>query len=102
LICGNFGIHVDGVHGANRLAGAAFDALVRVNVELVFTIELIDAVHGANANAGFVLDVNAGFCNDEWHGAYLQSKECGKRDEQLFEPESIRNNLMQSVERIEN
>jgi len=74
LISRNFSIHIDGVHGADRLAGAALNALIRVDVELVFTIELIDTVNGTDADAGFVFNVNAGFGNNERHGGDLQFK----------------------------
>src|SRR5436190_6227292 len=43
---------------AHRLAGAAVDALIRVDVQYAFA--LVNTVNGALIHAGAVLDVNAG------------------------------------------
>src|SRR5215204_3788282 len=51
---------------ALRLARAAVDALVGVDVELVRP--LVDAVDGADVDAGLVLDADAGFGDDVGHG----------------------------------
>jgi hypothetical protein len=49
---------VDSLNRANRLAGPAVHALIRVDVK--HAVALIDAVHRAFINAGFVFDVNTG------------------------------------------
>ncbi len=49
---------VDGLDGADRLAGAAVDALVGVDVE--HPLALVDAVDRTLLYAGFVLEVDAG------------------------------------------
>jgi hypothetical protein len=72
LISRNFSIHINGVNWADRLASAALNALIRVDVELVLTIKLINTVNWANAYAGFVFYADARFCNNEWHGVDLQ------------------------------
>src|SRR5262249_16140789 len=47
-------------YGTGRLAGAAVDALIRVNVEhLVLVAVVVDAVHRANVDAGAVLRADA-------------------------------------------
>jgi hypothetical protein len=67
LAGGHFGIHVNGADRANRLASAALDTLIRMDVELVFTVKFIDTVNGTDADAGFVFNVDARFGNYEWH-----------------------------------
>src|SRR5581483_317151 len=57
----------DRLDRALRLAGAAVDALLRVDDE--DPIRLVDAVHRADVHAGFVFDVDAGFGDDVRHGA---------------------------------
>src|SRR5215471_8853351 len=49
----------DRLDGAHRLARAAVDALIRMDVE--HRLALVDAVHGADFHAGLVLDIDAGF-----------------------------------------
>ncbi len=61
----------DGGYWTFWLAGATIDALVRVDVVLVFT--LIDAVNGANLDARRVLGSNAGLGNNVWHNRRLLS-----------------------------
>src|SRR5690554_4304464 len=60
---------VDGVHGAGRHAGAAVDALVRVDVELI--VRLVDALDGADVHAGRVLNADAGFSDYVSHGRHV-------------------------------
>ena len=61
----------DRLPGALRLAGAAVDALVGVDIELV--LSLVDAIHGADVHARLVLHGNAGFSNDVGHERSLGS-----------------------------
>ena len=56
----------DGLHRADRLAGAAVDALLGVDVELAVT--LVDAVDRALLDARLVHDVDAGRGDDVGHG----------------------------------
>jgi hypothetical protein len=67
LIRRHFSIHVNGVDGANRLASATLNTLIRVDVELRFTIKLVNTVYRANTHASFVFNVNTRFCNNERH-----------------------------------
>jgi len=55
----DFVFHEDRVHRALRLAQAAVNALIRINVKLIACF--MDAVHGADRNAGSIFDANAGF-----------------------------------------
>src|SRR5204863_385064 len=48
-----------------RLAGAAIDAFVRVDIQLILT--LVDAVHGADIHARPILHIDAGLCDDVRH-----------------------------------
>src|SRR5438093_9807932 len=57
----------DGVDRALRLAGAAVDALIRVDVVLLVVVGRVDAVDGADGHATGVLDSDAGFRNDVGH-----------------------------------
>jgi hypothetical protein len=70
----DFSIHKDSADRADRLASAALDALIRVDVELGLTVKIIDTVNGTNANAGFVFYADARFGNYEWHSVNLQYK----------------------------
>src|SRR6266849_2363475 len=56
----------DRFHRAHRLAGAAVDALIRVDVEHLRP--LVDAVDRADLDAGLVLDVDARLRDDVRHG----------------------------------
>src|SRR3990167_7868009 len=56
----------DRLHRAHGLAGAAVDALVRMDVE--HGLALVDAVHGADLDAGLVLDVDARLGDHVRHG----------------------------------
>src|SRR5207249_8859704 len=53
----------------HRLARAAVDALVRLDVE--HPAALVDAVHGALVDAGAVLHVDAGLADRVGHGGFL-------------------------------
>src|SRR5678809_1173932 len=55
--------------GVQRLARAAVDALIRVDVE--HRLALVDAVHGADLDAGLVLHVDAGLSDDIRHSGLL-------------------------------
>jgi hypothetical protein len=55
----------DGGYGTLRLAGAAIDALIRMDVELVRAF--VDAVDWADVDAGAVLGVDACFGDDVRH-----------------------------------
>jgi hypothetical protein len=57
----------NGSHRALRLAGTAVDALVRVDIELVFPF--VYAIHRAHVDAGAVFHSNAGFNNHIGHPA---------------------------------
>src|SRR5438128_4953322 len=63
----------DGLHGAGRLARAAVNAFVRVDIEQLCPLELrlilarMDAVHRTNVYAGRVLGPYAGFRNNISH-----------------------------------
>ena len=59
----------DGLHRADRLAGAAVHALVGVDVE--HAVALVDAVDRAFLDAGIVLDVDAGLGDDVGHRSAL-------------------------------
>src|SRR5215469_1625880 len=56
---GQFVVDEDGLDRADGLAGAAVDALIRMDVE--HRVALVDAIHRADLDAGLVLDVDAGF-----------------------------------------
>src|SRR5450631_4933673 len=58
----------DGLNRADGLAGAAVDALVRVNVERA--LALVDAVDGTFLDAGLVLDVDARLSDDISHSEW--------------------------------
>src|SRR5438093_8507369 len=58
--------------GALRLAGAAIDAFVRVDIQLILT--LVDAVHGADIHARPILQIDAGLCDDVRHSGSRQSR----------------------------
>src|SRR4051812_45139400 len=60
---------VDGLHRADRLAGAAVHALVGVDVE--HPVALVDAVHRTLVDARLVEDVDAGLGDDVGHGESL-------------------------------
>src|SRR5215470_3497411 len=59
----------DGLDGADGLASAAVDALIRMDVE--HGLALVDAIHGADLDAGLVFHVNAGFRDDVRHYSLL-------------------------------
>src|SRR5207249_3954940 len=72
LVVGDVVLGKDRGHGAGRLAGAAVDALVRVDIEhLVVVAVVVDAVHGADVDAGTVLCADAGLRNYVSHGFLL-------------------------------
>jgi hypothetical protein len=54
------------------LASTTLDALIGVDVQLVFAIEIVDTVNGTNAYAGFIFNVNARLGNYKRHVFYLQ------------------------------
>jgi len=56
----------DRLNRALRLTGAAVDALVRMDVELILT--LVDAVDGAHLDATRVFRLDAGLGDDIRHG----------------------------------
>src|SRR5579883_172043 len=59
LIVGDIVLGEDRGHRAGRLAGAAVDALVRIDVQhLVLVAIVVDAVDGAHLDAGLVLGVD--------------------------------------------
>src|SRR5690606_4135627 len=55
----------DGFDGALRLAGTAVDALIGVDVVLIFTF--VNAVHGAHFDTGCIFGADAGFGDNEGH-----------------------------------
>src|SRR6266478_2228614 len=64
----------DRLHGTNRLASPAVDALLGVNVELLLFLELLclvlcgmNAIHGTDIHARGILHVDAGFGNNVGH-----------------------------------
>src|SRR5574341_1065668 len=59
----------DGRHRTFGLAGAAVDAFLGLDIELVGP--LIDAVHGAGIDAGAVDGADAGFGDDVGHRVFL-------------------------------
>ena len=63
------GIGKNRLDRALRLAGAAIDTLVRVDVVLILT--LVNAVDGANFDATCVLRVDAGLNDDVGHGSCM-------------------------------
>src|SRR3954454_9428183 len=65
----------DRLDRALRLAGAAVDALLRVDHE--DPAGLVDAVHGADVDAGLVFDVDAGLADDVGHGPYSTGASSG-------------------------
>src|SRR5690606_16417605 len=60
---------VDGLDGADRLAGTAVDALVGVNVE--HAVALVDAVDGAFVDTRAVFHIHAGKGDDVGHASIL-------------------------------
>src|SRR5687768_16980056 len=66
---GNVCIRENRRNRAFRLAGATIDALVRMDVILVFTF--IDAVHRTDFYAACVLGTNARLGNNVWHPAKI-------------------------------
>jgi len=59
----------DGRDRADRLAGAAVDALIGVDVELaVYVFVVVDAVDGTDLDAGFVDGADTGLRNDVSQG----------------------------------
>ena len=71
---GNVVFVVDGLDGADGLAGAAVHALVGVDVQGAVTF--VDAVHGAFFNAGAVFDIHAGTRDNGGHGSVPVSMLC--------------------------
>ena len=67
-LLGDVVLVVDGLHGADRLAGTAVDALVGVDVEPA--LALVDAVDRALLDAGLVLEVDTGLRDHVRHGAH--------------------------------
>src|SRR5262245_54315510 len=61
----DFVLGEDGLHWAYGFAGAAVDALIRVDVE--HRLALVDAVDRTHFHARLVLDVDAGLSNDVRH-----------------------------------
>jgi hypothetical protein len=62
---GHVGVREDGRDRTLGLAGAAVDALVRVDVILV--LAFIDAVHRTHLDAACVLGADARFSDHIWH-----------------------------------
>ena len=68
LVVGDVVLGEDGGHRAGRLAGAAVDALIRVDVEhLVDTLVEVDAVDGAHVHARLVGRVDTRLSNHVGH-----------------------------------
>jgi len=67
-LIGNFIFHENGIYGTLRLAQAAVNTFIRVNVKLI--ARFMDAVHGANSDAGFIFDPNAGFGDYVRHDSF--------------------------------
>ena len=71
---------VDRRDRARRHAGAAVDALFRMDVqhrrgcELRLVLARVDAVHRADVHAGGVFGFDAGVGDDEWHARESPSK----------------------------
>src|SRR5262249_49109093 len=58
---------IDRVHRALRFTGAAVDALVRMDIELI--LGLVDAVHRTDIHTGAILDADTGFSDHVGHSA---------------------------------
>src|SRR4051812_45872592 len=70
-LLGHPAVLADRLHRAHRLAGAAVDALLGVDVALA--VPLVDAVDGALVHAGLVVDVDAGAGDHVGHGCSPQT-----------------------------
>src|SRR5690606_41741267 len=84
---GHVRVREDGGHRAFRLARAAVDALVRVDVVLVLT--LIYAVHRANLDAARILGPDARLGDDVRHSAVPPTslrKEVSARQHAIVQP----------------
>src|SRR5699024_2877445 len=69
VLLGDAAVLADRLHRAHRLAGAAVDALLGVDVKLAFA--LVDAVDGTFLGAGLVHHVHAGTGDDVRHDLLL-------------------------------
>jgi len=67
LVCGHLILGVDGVDRALRLAGAAVDALVRVDVVLLILVGRVDAIDGSHGHAAGILEPDARFGDHVGH-----------------------------------
>ncbi len=68
LVFRNIAVGENGGYRALRLAKAAVDALIRINVQHIIRLgPLVDAVHRAHGHAGFIFYSNAGFDNYVGH-----------------------------------
>jgi len=68
-LLGDFVFHEDRIDRAFRLAQAAVDTLVRVDIKHI--PRFMDAVYGADGNAGFIFHPNAGFGDHIRHSQFL-------------------------------
>lgn len=66
---GNIGVHKDGSHWAFWFTEPAINALVWINVNHVVTF--VDTINRADGHAGFILNTDAWFSYDVWHGVIL-------------------------------
>src|SRR6266852_4825514 len=100
----------DGRHRTHWHAGAAVNALYRIDVEHLFFAERrlillrMNAVHRASVYAGGVLGPDARFCNHVCHKASVPLKRCGTEPNRAFYQErryrysrSVPNELYQRV-----
>src|SRR6185295_16598793 len=77
LLEARFGVRLDRVHGAFRLADAAVDAFVGVDDEHI--LALVEAVHRADLDAVHVLAANASIGDDVGHGLLRKRQRVTRR-----------------------
>src|SRR5258708_798752 len=86
-LIGHVGVLKDGGHRALRLAGAAIDAFIGINVIHIVFVRSMNTIYRADIDAGGVFDINARLRNHESQGylplpkKYLSKsgREAGKR-----------------------
>src|SRR6185437_3097613 len=70
----------DRVYRARWLAGAAINALVRVNIILLVFLTSMDTIHGTNIHAGCVLHADAGLADHVGHTPMIPLPETAHSD----------------------
>src|SRR5262249_12860895 len=90
----------DSVHGACRLTGAAVNALIRINKELLdvlvvaFTLRRMNAIHRTDVYTGTVFKSHAGAGNHVRHGRnYLLITNMSGRSREYLRPADQRDTL---------